>query len=190
MTQDRRSRRRDDTHQRIYSTAMRLFEEHGFEQVHVGQIASAAGVSVPTFYDHFPSKEHIVLQVPTGEDLAAVLAQEPADLPLGERIRRGAQHWFALLNAENCAEVLARWRVVATTPSLRLRAAEYERTTAKLLIDRLAPAQDAAVVPEAQVVVTAYLSAVTAAFLAWADSNGERDLAEIVDEAFRALQQT
>ena len=79
---------------------------------------------------------------------------------------------------------------MATTPSLRLRAAEYERTTAKLLIDRLAPAQDAAVVPEAQVVVTAYLSAVTAAFLAWADSNGERDLAEIVDEAFRALQQT
>ena len=39
-------------------------------------------------------------------------------------------------------------------------------------------------------VVGAYLSAVTAALLAWADSDGELDLEKLVDEAFRALQDT
>ena len=54
----------------------------------VGQIAAGAGVSVPTFYAHYQSKEHLVMQLPTAEELTALLATQPADLPVGERIRR------------------------------------------------------------------------------------------------------
>jgi hypothetical protein len=36
-------------------------------------------------------------------------------------------------------------------------------------------------------VVNAYMSAYTAALLAWADCNGEHKLEELVDEAFEAL---
>src|SRR4051812_21651387 len=81
-SQDWRARRWDDTHRRIYDTALRLFQEHGFEQVSVGQIAAGAGVSVPTFYAHFPSKEHIVMQLPSATEFAALLADEPPELPL------------------------------------------------------------------------------------------------------------
>jgi hypothetical protein len=69
-SQDWRARRWDDTHQRIYDTALGLFQGHGFEQVSVGQIAGAAGVSVPTFYAHYPSKEHLVMQVPSAHEFA------------------------------------------------------------------------------------------------------------------------
>ena len=62
---DWRSRRWDATHQRIYDVALDLFREHGFEQVNVAQIAKGAEVSVPTFYAHFPSKEHLIMQVPS-----------------------------------------------------------------------------------------------------------------------------
>ena len=48
-TQDWRARRWNDTHQRIYDTAIRLFQERGFEQVSVAQIVSGAGVPGPTF---------------------------------------------------------------------------------------------------------------------------------------------
>ena len=50
---------------------------------------------MPTFYAHYPSKEHIVMQLPTVEDIAAVIAGQPADLPVGERIRRAVPAWFA-----------------------------------------------------------------------------------------------
>ena len=38
-TGDWRSRRWDATHKRIYEVALTLFQDHGFEQVSVGQIA-------------------------------------------------------------------------------------------------------------------------------------------------------
>src|SRR4051794_37216660 len=77
--QDWRARRWAETHQRIYDTAIGLFQEHGFEQVSVGQIASGADVSVPTFYSHYPSKEHLVMQLPTAAEMHDLLATQPAE---------------------------------------------------------------------------------------------------------------
>jgi hypothetical protein len=82
-TGDSRSRRWAATHRRIYETAMRLFREQGFERVNIGRLAAAAEVSVPTFYAHFPSKEHVIMQLPTAEQIASLIATQPADRPLG-----------------------------------------------------------------------------------------------------------
>jgi AcrR family transcriptional regulator len=186
-TQDWRARRWDETHQRIYDAAIGLFQEQGFEQVSVGQIAAAAGVSGPTFYAHYQSKEHLVMQLPTPEELTALLATEPGELPVGERIRRAVPVWFASWTPEYRAAQLTRWRVIATTPALRTRAAEFERTTAEMVTDAL-PADRPAAGPAESIVVNAYLTAYTAGLLAWADGNGERRLEELIDEAFDALE--
>lgn len=189
MTQDWRSRKRDETHQRIYETAMQLFTEHGYDQVSVAQIAAASGVSVPTFYAHYPSKEHVVfLPVPTSEQIVALLDLVPRDLPVGERIRALAPHWFAMFPKDQRGQVLARWRMVATTPSLRIRAAEFERTTADVVIEALGEADGKPLTGAERVVAMAYLAAFTSGFLTWADTNGERELEDIVEEAFQALR--
>jgi AcrR family transcriptional regulator len=187
-TQDWRARRWEETHQRIYATAMRLFEEKGFEQVNVGQIATGAGVSVPTFYAHYPSKEHLVMQLPTAEEMNALLATQPADLPVADRIRQAMPVWFASWTPELREVQLARWKVIATTPTLRTRAAEFERTTAGMIADALPAQPGGTLSPAERVVVHAYLSAFTLGMLAWADGNGERKLEELIDEAFDALQ--
>lgn len=184
---DRRQQKRNDTHQRIYDTAMKLFAEHGFERVNVGQIAQASGVSVPTFYAHFASKEQVVLPVPTSADFAPFVALAPADMSLGEAIRRLAPRWFAQFGPEEREVLLARWRVVATTPNLRVRAAEYERTTAEAMFEAFVEA-GAQLSPADRVIAMAYLTAFTATFLAWADCNGERSLEEIAEESFEALR--
>jgi AcrR family transcriptional regulator len=184
---DWRTRKRDETHQRIYATALRLFQEHGFDGVNVGQIAAEAGVSVPTFYAHFASKEQIVLQLVPESMIASVLAEQPEDLPLGERIRRAVPQFLAQWGRETRADLLARWKIIAGTPALRVRAAQYERTTAGQVVDAL-PSPGHGPLPTESVVASAYLSAFTAAMLAWADSDGERELEDVIDEAFRALQ--
>jgi len=184
-TQDWRARRWADTHQRIYDAAMRLFQEQGFEQASVGQIAAGAGVSVPTFYAHYPSKEHLVMQLPTAEDVAALLATQPEEMPVGERIRRAAPLFFAQWDMQ---AQLSRWRIIATTPSLRRRAAEFERTTAELVTDAIPTKPGDSAARSATVLVNAYLAAFTSGVLAWADGNGERKIEELVDEAFDALE--
>jgi AcrR family transcriptional regulator len=188
-SQDWRTRRWEATHQRIYDTALRLFQEHGFERVSVGQIASGSGVSVPTFYAHYPSKEHVVMQLPTAAEVAALIRDQPPELPVGDRIRRGAAGWFSSWSPEFREGQLARWQVIAATPVLRMRAAEFERATAGMVADALPSGGGAALRPGDAIVVNAYLSAFTAGLLGWADCNGERKLEELVDEAFDVLEQ-
>jgi len=183
---DWRSRRWDATHQRIYDAAMALFHEHGYERVNVGQIASAAGVSVPTFYAHYPSKEHILMQLPTAEQMAGLLATQADELPLRDRLERIAPVWLAQWSPEEFEEILVRWRIIASTPSLRNRAAEFERTTAGMIADALPG--DAANRQADAILINAYLAAFTSALLNWAECNGERKLEELMDEAFSAMR--
>ena len=185
---DWRSRRWDATHQRIYEAAMGLFAELGFERVNIGQIAGRAGVSVPTFYAHYPSKEHLVMQLPTTEQMAMLLSTQPRELPVRDRVVGIAPIWLSQWTPDEREDTLARWQIIASTPALRTRAAEFERTTAEMIIAALA-AETQAPVPQADVIqVNAYMAAFTSAILAWADCGGERKIEELVDEAFSALQ--
>lgn len=182
-TSDWRTRRWEATHRRIYATALALFEDFGYEQVSVSQIAKRADVSVPTFYAHYPSKEHIVMAPPTVDEVGALLATQPDGLLVGERVLQANLRWIALMPAHEYDELLARWRIIAATPTLRTRVAEFERATAGMILQNLPSPPDTAQVVRA----TAALAATTAALLAWADGDGERPLQALFDETFRAL---
>lgn len=186
-TGDWRNRRWEATHQRILATALELFDDFGFDQVSVARIATRAGVSVPTIYAHYPTKEHLVMALPTAEEISALLAGQPADLPVGERIRQAVRHVFAHMPPDAYEEMVVRWRIISRTPALRIRAAEFERATAGLVVENLPAVTGTEPGPVEVVQAGAYLAAYTAGLLAWADSNGERKLEETLDEAFRAL---
>jgi AcrR family transcriptional regulator len=51
----------EDTRERIYSTALALFRERGFDATTMRDIAAAAGMSLGAAYHYFPSKDAIVL---------------------------------------------------------------------------------------------------------------------------------
>ncbi|WP_346620871.1 helix-turn-helix domain-containing protein [Blastococcus montanus] len=186
---DWRTRRWEATHRRILEAALELFQQHGYERVSVAQVAQAAGVSVPTFYAHYPSKEHVLMRLPDAEATAALLSGQPDDLPLGQRIRRAILGALTGTGAEDRSEMYARWRIIATTPTLRHRPAEFERTAAAMVLEALAgPGRP--VRPADTVVAGAYLSALTTGMLTWADGEGRRPPEECVQEAFDALHHT
>jgi AcrR family transcriptional regulator len=186
--QDSRSPRWEATHQRIYDVAIELFQRDGFDHVSVGQIAKGAKVSVPTFYAHYPSKEHLVMRLPTVAEISALMATQPASIPITDRLRRAIPAWFADWTPEFREAQLVRWRVIASTPSLRTRAAEFERTTAGMVADALPPEPGASLGPAERVVINAQLVAYTFGLLAWADGNGERKLEELIEESFETLE--
>ena len=188
-TPDWRARRWAATHQRIYDTAIELFQRDGYDAINVGQIAREAGVSVPTFYAHFPSKEHLIMHLPSAEDFASFLAEFPGDLPIATRIRQAVPQWTAGWDEEFRHDALTRWRIVATTSSLRTRAAQFERTTGHVVADAL-PAEASRMPRQSEaIVINAYMSAYTAALLEWAECNGERKLEELIEQSFDALEQ-
>ena len=59
----RRTRRTrgDDRERAILETAEQLLEEHAFHEISVDDLARGAGISRPTFYFYFPSKDAVLL---------------------------------------------------------------------------------------------------------------------------------
>jgi AcrR family transcriptional regulator len=58
---DRRQRRSTETRERLFRAALRLFAEQGFAETTVEDITNAADVGKGTFFNYFPSKEHILI---------------------------------------------------------------------------------------------------------------------------------
>ncbi len=50
------------TRHKLFACAVRLFQEHDFDQVSVDQIVEAAGVAKGTFYIYFPSKDALIAE--------------------------------------------------------------------------------------------------------------------------------
>jgi TetR/AcrR family transcriptional regulator, ethionamide resistance regulator len=87
-TRGRRTRRAsgDERERGILATAERLFEERPLSEISVEDLARGAGISRPTFYFYFPSKDAVLLtlvdrMVEEGasnrEEALAKLAEEP-----------------------------------------------------------------------------------------------------------------
>ena len=53
----------DDREQAILATAERLLEERAFADISVDDLAKGAGLSRPTFYFYFKSKEAVLLSL-------------------------------------------------------------------------------------------------------------------------------
>jgi len=56
----RRQRRREETTEKLFTAAMELFSRKGFTQTTVEEITQAADVGKGTFFNYFPSKEHVL----------------------------------------------------------------------------------------------------------------------------------
>jgi AcrR family transcriptional regulator len=58
----RRERHRTETRERLYRAALALFAERGFLETTVEDITEAADVGKGTFFNYFPTKEHILAE--------------------------------------------------------------------------------------------------------------------------------
>ena len=67
----RRERHRAETRDRLYRAALALFAERGFLETTVEDITEAADVGKGTFFNYFPTKEHILAEF-GGQRTAAV----------------------------------------------------------------------------------------------------------------------
>ena len=87
---DRRQRRSAEIRERLFRAALDLFARKGFAETTVEDITDAADVGKGTFFNHFPSKDHILLAF--GEMQIAKLEDEIANarhtnIPMPEFLR-------------------------------------------------------------------------------------------------------
>ena len=64
-----RAAQRLQTRQRVFDAAIAEFKRSGMAEADVGAIVAAAGVARGTFYFHFPTKEHVLLELERREEV-------------------------------------------------------------------------------------------------------------------------
>ena len=136
-----RARKKQRTRQAIAEAAFRLFEQRGFEQVTVAEVARAADVSEGTVFNYFPTKEDLFY--PQMEEFEAMLVQAVRDRPAGEPVStafaRALLERTGRLGTDERAELIARTsRTIEASPSLQSREREVVEHAVRALAALLA----------------------------------------------------
>jgi AcrR family transcriptional regulator len=116
----RRARRKQEIHDRLLDAARTLFEEKGFEATTVVEICARADLAEKTFFNHFPTKHHVVREIAEAflEELG-ILVEEARKQPCStadrlahlfgraaeEALRAGPRHKELLLEVVRIAQV-------------------------------------------------------------------------------------
>jgi AcrR family transcriptional regulator len=90
----RRERRKAETYERLMRAALRLFAEQGLAATTVEQITEAADVGKGTFFNYFPTKEHVLLafgDTRVKKINAALEDARTGSLPIWQVLRRLAR---------------------------------------------------------------------------------------------------
>ena len=127
---DRRERKKQAVRQALEKAALELFDEQGFSNTTIDQIADAADVSRSTFFRYFGSKEAVLFSGydEGGEQFAEfVLARPPEESPLVAFA--SALIDLARSRAETANRQVAerRRRILERDPTLQARSQEMTR---------------------------------------------------------------
>lgn len=168
--------------------AFDLFEQQGFEQTTIDDIATAAGIGRRTFFRYFGSKN----DVPWGDfdgELARMrrrLAATPPQAPLMDAIRRAIVD-FNQMPAEQVPAHRRRMTFILGVPALQahstLRFAAWRGVIADFVAQRTGQRPDS-LLP--RTIAHAMLGVAVAAYEQWLANPGD-DLCELLDSAVGAL---
>ncbi len=153
-----RERKRTQTRRELISAAMRLFEEKGYEESTVAEIASAAGVSTKTFFNYFASKDEVLFPHLSRRINAAValIDQRAPDDRMADILVAAMQHMLADALTEEVDGGLAAVRLpmIVSVPAVQaatlhryfLAETQLARALHRAYSDALDPAAAAAVI--------------------------------------------
>ncbi|AJC60991.1 TetR/AcrR family transcriptional regulator [Streptomyces sp. 769] len=143
-TTGRRERKKAQTRQALADAAVRLFTEHGFDNVGVREVAEAADVSLSTLFKHFPSKEALVFDLDADVESALVAAVRDRD-PGQSVLHALRDHLVRTRTGVRTDD--PTFVLVESTPALRDYArrmwSRHEKTLAATLADATGLAVDA-----------------------------------------------
>ncbi|MGV8910706.1 MAG: TetR family transcriptional regulator [Propionicimonas sp.] len=173
---------------RLRIAALELFEESGYEQTTVAQIAERAGLTERTFYRYFADKRE-VLFFGAGELERSMIAAVVSAAPTPDAARLVTLALDALAGSfpdDRRSSSRRRQAVLDSQPALQerelLKLASLKRALAAALVGQGVDAARAVVAAESAIGVF------SVAFTGWLGAGQERSLAELQREALATLR--
>ena len=183
---------RDDkrrwTMREVQAAALDLFEANGYEAVSVEAIAAAAGVSAPTVYRHFGTKERIVLWDDYDPDLLAAIAHHARRLSPLAAVEAGLIAALDAVYETDAKRVLRRAKLLSRQPELRAANAPLMAELRAGLGTVLIAAYPRLGEPQAELLAAVVVVALEHAVGRWVEQRGKTPLKLQFSEAFADLR--
>jgi AcrR family transcriptional regulator len=183
---DWRQRKKTETRERIRASALRLFQEQGYDSATVEQIAAAAGVSHMTFFRYFPTKEDVALYDRYDPLIAGAISQTPGNWPVAQRIRAVLVQGLRQVYDTDRDALFAQNKLIVSTPVLRDRLWSHQIATQQLILQALGEDGEQPSFQD-RVTVAACLAAASTAILTWVENDGTPELPDLIEQAFDTL---
>jgi len=108
---------------RIAAAAMDLFASNGFDSVTVAAVATAAGVTEKTVFNHFGTKEDLVFDRADefGDALVAAVAERRPGVPAFDALRHHLLEVYAAFPGRGATRHLVLSRMIAGSVALQAR---------------------------------------------------------------------
>src|ERR1700752_3133958 len=132
-----RERKKLKTREAIRRAAFRLFDENGYANTTVEQIADAAEVSPSTFFRYFPSKESVLLADDMDPVMLEALERQPRRLPPRPAVRGSAEEAFATMSEDQWGVERTRQRLLFSTPEIKSAMYDEYYRTIRILTEAL-----------------------------------------------------
>jgi AcrR family transcriptional regulator len=116
-----RERKKAKTQAAIQAAALKLFQERGYDETTIEQIADAAEVSPSTFFRYFPTKEDVVLLDLNDELVIAEFKAQPPELSAIQALRNAFRAITDQLTPEQIEIDRQRQALILSNPELRAR---------------------------------------------------------------------
>lgn len=183
-----RERKRRETAKRIKEAGIRLFVEHGYDATTIDDIAAAADISRRTFFHYYQSKDDILLgmQNAMGDILSAQLADEPAAKKPLHAVRDAAIRVALPVPADDLIKLDRLMRSSEAVQARKIASyVRHEETLFAALSEKWPKSHSETAL---RMIAMVSIGAVRLSLDTLNREDGKRPLAEILAEAFEALE--
>jgi AcrR family transcriptional regulator len=168
----------------IEETALRLFQQQGYEHTSIQDIAAAVMMSSRTFFRYFASKEEVLfepMRAVLNEGLRFLQHVAPTESP--HAALRATFEYLASLYQQQRARFPIRYQIAVQTPSIASHylyvLMETEPTICDVLCSHLESATNR---HEIRFLVALYMTALRVALLEWLEQKAQGDLVSLLGE--------
>jgi AcrR family transcriptional regulator len=187
-----RQRTRDAVRKQIAAAALVMFDEQGFDETTVDEIAAAVDISPRSFFRYFVTKEDVVLGDPMAyvEPVRERLVESLESMPVWDALRSGFEVGAAMSDA-NPEGALRATRVMIRTPTLRARNTEKHLIWMTVLVPLVADAltgPDESKQFRARAITLSALTCLDVSSAEWVHRDGTVTFGQLLDEAFALLR--
>lgn len=178
-----RERKKSELREALYGVALRLFREKGYGGVSVQEITEAAGVAKGTFFNHFPSKEHVVEEWYRRLTAEAIQAVKGREFPTAEEAVIGTAVAVASRGANDPGLVDAKALLLSTFAPLEDAERQQDDEVRDHLLRRIERGRTSGEWAEdvdAELLADTILAVLTGTARAWVAERHRFDLARTV----------